>query len=484
MALMYRWLPPLSSLLLCGAWLLTGCTLPPVAEAADCGNLVWRQINNSMALCNDYTQAGYFMNLQGGEKWLIFFEGGSLCYSNDTCNRRFFQRGVRNRFNQGTSLNPFGNFDTEKAWRETVGTAGNKTEAARSTVSPIMSSLECFQGNPDFFPEQTAEFAVRGRDILDCDCEFNPVFCNYNKVLVPYCSSDLWLGSDTSATNTSCSCFEYVQNNPSGKCDFMYEPTSPGLQFTFRGETIFRSVIEDFINSDKIHQRSEVVLAGSSAGGVGVINNARWVNERFKTRGGGGGNLKVLFDSAWFINFQGSINQEFENVRNSAGPQSGPQQPDHSTLLSVIASHEVCSDMHRGYPCCLSADCVFTRSSNLTGEPYYPDIPTFGIVSLYDVFLLAPRLAGLSATSNNSDVVGVGLVLDFVTTVGEYGGAMNASIVRVTQYMSAASNYLSLYLTSCLQHIYLATSTLWGREGQSVFGSNAVETSGNTAAFS
>ena len=45
-------------------------------------------------------------------------------------------------------------------------------------------------------------------------------------------------------------------------------------------------------------------------------------------------------------------------------------------------------------------------------------------------------------------------------------------------------SFLSYYVTQCFQHTYLATSTLWGEDGRSVFGSNPVEyTGGSTASF-
>ena len=42
---------------------------------------------------------------------------------------------------------------------------------------------------------------------------------------------------------------------------------------------------------------------------------------------------------------------------------------------------------------------------------------------------------------------------------------------------------LSYYVTQCFQHAYLATSTLWGEEGQSVFGSNLAEYTRGSASF-
>ena len=57
-----------------------------------------------------------------------------------------------------------------------------------------MTSLHRYKAVPQFFPQ--SRLVVEGRDLLDADCERNPTFCAHNFVVVPYCSSDLWLGSD------------------------------------------------------------------------------------------------------------------------------------------------------------------------------------------------------------------------------------------------------------------------------------------------
>ena len=62
--------------------------------------LQWYEVSNETALCSDYTKAGFFMSRNqnssdsSSTKWVIFLESGSLCFSNDTCNRRFFEDSV------------------------------------------------------------------------------------------------------------------------------------------------------------------------------------------------------------------------------------------------------------------------------------------------------------------------------------------------------------------------------------------------------
>ena len=134
---------------------------------------------------------------------------------------------------------------------------------------------------------------LTGTDILDRDPLKNKLFPNHNHVIIPYCSSDLWLGNETGGEE--CSCFNFTCNN--------FNPSSEGLgQFTFRGMRIFRSIFQQLISNHNLSEATELVLVGSSVGGVGVINQAKWVQEQLL---GTGIELLVLFDSAWFINFQG-----------------------------------------------------------------------------------------------------------------------------------------------------------------------------------
>ena len=182
----------------------------PVSKGAT--RLEWFDVSDGSALCNDFTRAGYFLRRQNTpDRWIIFLESGGLCYSNETCNRRFFVTEVSERFNHPTdSFEPYGNFDPEEAWNETVVSG---REAAVDVVSPYMTSMRCFENKTDYFPEG---FSVQGTDILNASCEGNPLFCDFNHVVVPYCSSDVWLGtevdgirSDTAANGECTQCFDY-----------------------------------------------------------------------------------------------------------------------------------------------------------------------------------------------------------------------------------------------------------------------------------
>ena len=437
--------------------------LPQAAQA----QLTWNDLNNyPQALCNDFTRAGYFMRT-GFEpkKWVIFLESGGLCYSSETCNRRFFLSEVRSRFEQdsGSSFQPYGNFDVGEAWNNTLRDLppDQQRQRAPDVLSTLMTSMKCVQNKTSYFPRG---FSIEGRDIMDRNCFYNPLFCNHSQVVIPYCSSDVWLGNETddtrndTAAESECDCFDY-------DC-FKFKPERESLQFTFRGKIIYQSVIQDLLHC--LEDADEVVLVGSSAGGLGVINHASWTREQLPSTV----KLRVIFDSSWFINFQGSIYTIFDGTQSQT--ESDESSANAATLLSIIESHNACADVHLGYPCCVSAHCV------LPDPRYYPqeNVSTFGLISLYDVFLLAPAVSGLSSIEDN-DVNTLGYAIDFLRTVGEYGGAMNNTIAET----GSQADHLSFYVTQCTQHIYLATSSLWGEAGASVFGDSSVELESDLGLF-
>ena len=421
------------------------------------GKLTWTLTNNAAALCNDFTQAGFFhRNAKDDmQKWVIVLEGGSLCYSSDTCNRRYFQSHLRDRYSSDSGAqNIFGNFDPAYVWRNTL------SQPRTEVINPRMTSIYCFRNETQFFSDTDSdELSIESRDVLSSDCDENPAFCDHGHVLVPYCSSDLWLGSeDTSSRQPSSLLGEEPCNCWDQDC-FQYNPTSEDLQFTFRGQTIFRSVLETLDRMYDLQRASEIVLVGYSAGGVGVLNSAKWVRESFSSV-----STKIVSDSSWFINFRNAITQQFIGSSNS------------SLILNI---NQACIDFQLGYPCCLASECLLVKKSPVTGESYYPqDVPLFALVSLYDVYLLANALSEISATDYASSV---GLGQQVLTTIGEYGGAMNASLINTAIAASQSGVKFSYYVTQCFQHRYLMASTL--REHNGLLGSTNIEINHDVIAF-
>ena len=201
-----------------------------------------------------------------------------------------------------------------------------------------------------------------------------------------------------------------------------------------------------------------------------MLNHAKYVRGLLPSV-----DMRVIFDSSWFINFQGNILREFDGVTTQA--ESEVQRQNREALLNIIGNNEACANTDLGFPCCTAAYCILTET-NSAGERYYPDdVPTFGIFGLYDIFLLAPSLAGVATVENQRNAVG--FAIDFLRTVGEYGGEMNGTVALV----EPQSSFFSYYVTQCFQHIHFATSSLWGAEGSSVFGSSSVELERELASF-
>ena len=395
---------------LCLLWL---CSLEYVTA------LRWYNITNAVergALCNDFSPAGFFLRRNStSTKWVIFLEGGGVCGSPRSCNERFIDQSVREKY---TSLwNGKRRVDVEQAWSD-------YSSRPLAVTSKFMTSILRFSG-------MNSSWEIEGTDLLSTSLSENPDFYSHNHALIPYCSSDLWLKKSKN--------FKLAQH-PDFRFDF--DPTAAEYQFTFRGVAILQSVISDLFEHHGLSNATDVLFAGSSAGGVGVLNHAMWLKKQLEQKTIAGCKLAAMLDSAWFINFKGNIEKQF-----------APEE-----ILSLSKTGEIIEN------CAANPDnpvaCLFAPAM-IANETLYPDIPTLAIFSLYDVYLLENSLRGVDANSQ---------VFDTMRVISEYSGSMNTSLLRAKSSFSK----LSYYVTSCFQHVYLATSSLWG-EGDTLFGTAAVE---------
>ena len=323
---------------------------------------LWRKyITDTEAVCNDNSRATFYIGPRSSNKWIVFFESGAFCASFEECNKRYLNE--------------------------------NSTVLMTSTLMPDK---------------------VTGRDLLSASKIENPTFYDYTHVLVPYCSSDLWLGLKTNP------------NKP-----FCFVNDSSVDNFSFRGHTIFRSVFLDLLQRHNLSKAEEIVLSGSSAGGIGVLNHADWVLNHVIRSHSLNAKLTSLVDSGWFINFQDSLEARV--------------RPRFLSFANISSS--ACKYMSRGYPCCPSASCMIERG-------YYPaGIPLLLISSMYDIFMFGGVLRRQEAKGKTV----VDNSADYMSLVSMYGGAMNQSLSSVE---SQASN-VSVFAPACFQHIYLCTSSLW-----------------------
>jgi len=317
--------------------------------------------------------------------------------------------------------NPFGNFDPRDVFEQM------KEENYSSFVNPLMTSMTCLDRNY-FNITSSDNIAVEGKDFLSPKLAENEDFYSYNHVLIPYCSSDLWLAS------------EVLPNAPAeSNCStegWGYSADNSRLQFAFRGKIIFQSIFDQLKQDHGLNSTSFVVMAGSSAGGIGVLNLAQWVRQTTPTI-----RLRLIVDSAWFINFQGNIARIFDESTTNGFEQPSSsfsaEQDNNGRLIQILYDHPACSDLTFGFPCCVSAQCMLTQKNETTGKlAYFPDeqgsndVLMFFVSSIYDAFLLAPSVAGSEDLDSASEMNQTQALLNFLTDVGEYGGEMNRSFAR------------------------------------------------------
>lgn len=260
-----------------------------------------------------------------------------------------------------------------------------------------MTSLNCFiQEDKNVSASASTSFVVRGRDILDRNASKNPLFHDYNRIIIPYCSSDAWLGEDVHGSE--CDCFDFES------C-FPFDPSNETLQFTFRGKIIGQTIITQLIDSYNLTGNGHLVIVGSGVGGLGALNHAKWIQQQLGNSTG----ISLIIDSSWFVNFQGSILQNFFGTLSLKTVQN-----DTLHLLQNYEKYEACRDITLGYPCCFSAHCVMTCRNSSGQLAYFSEsIKTFVVSSTFDIFSLAPAATAHLASDDD--------INQLLTTVHEFG---------------------------------------------------------------
>ncbi|XP_015239819.1 PREDICTED: palmitoleoyl-protein carboxylesterase notum1a-like [Cyprinodon variegatus] len=113
----------------------------------------------------------------------------------------------------------------------------------------------------------------RGTGILSPEPEENPHWWNANMVFIPYCSSDVWSGAT---------------------------PKTEQSDYAFMGSLIIKEVVKDLLTKG-LDKAKVLLLAGSSAGGTGVLLNVDHVAEQLQLGGHRGVQVRGLADSGWFL---------------------------------------------------------------------------------------------------------------------------------------------------------------------------------------
>ncbi|XP_061388062.1 palmitoleoyl-protein carboxylesterase NOTUM [Musca vetustissima] len=180
-------------------------------------------LSNRNIVCNDGTAMSFYLRKNpNSKKWIVFLEGGWHCYDVKTCRARW---------------NRLRHLMTSTDWPETRDVGG------------ILSPL----------PEE------------------NPYWHSANHVLVPYCSSDSWSGTNSTIDSAE-------------------------VSFRFMGALILKQVIADLIPMGLGRvPGAELLLVGSSAGGLGVMLNLDRIAHYLQVERKLQVTVRGVSDSGWFL---------------------------------------------------------------------------------------------------------------------------------------------------------------------------------------
>ncbi|XP_053713050.1 carboxylesterase notum2-like [Synchiropus splendidus] len=145
-----------------------------------------------------------------------------------------------------------------------------------------------FQNIPRLMSSSGWPQTKKGTGILSSNVEENPHWHNANIVFIPYCSSDVWSGTGPGPTSP------LRQRQAKDK-----ERSTNATDYVFMGSFIIREVVKDLIPKG-IKQAKVVMLAGTSAGGTGVLLNIEKVAYQLAQLGAEA-QVRGLVDSGWFL---------------------------------------------------------------------------------------------------------------------------------------------------------------------------------------
>eukprot|EP00090_Calanus_glacialis_P000971 TRINITY_DN10700_c0_g1_i1.p1 TRINITY_DN10700_c0_g1~~TRINITY_DN10700_c0_g1_i1.p1 ORF type:complete len:379 (-),score=67.34 TRINITY_DN10700_c0_g1_i1:64-1200(-) len=115
----------------------------------------------------------------------------------------------------------------------------------------------CTKDKPSLCKTKTAKTITQDLPSFSNNPETNPAFHNFLRVFVPYCSSDLYMGTGN---------VTYGNNK----------------KFFFHGRHIIDAIVKDIIkNKPNVGNMKQIVLMGTSAGGFGVAANCDFVADQF-----------------------------------------------------------------------------------------------------------------------------------------------------------------------------------------------------------
>eukprot|EP01091_Cochliopodium_minus_P003923 TRINITY_DN13863_c0_g1_i1.p1 TRINITY_DN13863_c0_g1~~TRINITY_DN13863_c0_g1_i1.p1 ORF type:complete len:421 (-),score=98.20 TRINITY_DN13863_c0_g1_i1:45-1307(-) len=257
------------------------------------------------AKCLDGSPGGYALSLGEAQSnnWVFFFQGGGWCYEKNDCYGRSF------------------------------------------------SAL----GSSKFFAGQYFEGGT-----LSGNCEANPEFCSYNRVLFLYCDGMSFSGMRNEAVPVE---------GPNGKVDLY-----------FRGRYILDAVIDDLSKNFNLSNAKQVLVSGCSAGGLSTFFQGDYIKSI----------LPKTVEKYALAPLSGFFEQH-ENTLNQ------PVYPDQLAQIFELANATTDEECLRVFQ--------HSKSQCAFAEHVYPFIesPIFVIDSSYDSWQIACILTSVPVPPGSFD---------------------------------------------------------------------------------
>lgn len=314
---------------------------------------------DSLAVCNDGSEAAYYFKDNGNPSlWLVYLGGGGWCHDATSCADRF----------DGSD---YPHHD-----------CANSSEA-----SP------CFMSSKDY-PRECAKTGI-----FDVDPHHTPL-STANKVYIPYCSSDGYMGDAEHA----------------------------GMQF--RGARIARAVVAD-LQTRGLGQGSTLVWSGGSAGGRGAMVLLDEVAEKLPDA-----NVVGYLDSNYYVDVP-SYSSDFAGF-----------QMQHEDILQNFNASSVVSDN------CAAAyhgelwKCLF-------GQFRMPHVKT-------PYLMTAAQFDGWQLSHLVENYQGIDSSPSYTSEQRAYAEVFGAKTMALAQTLpSAMTPWAIIYSTACYNHHISEKSDFW-----------------------
>eukprot|EP01116_Phalansterium_solitarium_P022130 TRINITY_DN7194_c0_g1_i1.p1 TRINITY_DN7194_c0_g1~~TRINITY_DN7194_c0_g1_i1.p1 ORF type:complete len:417 (-),score=140.35 TRINITY_DN7194_c0_g1_i1:98-1348(-) len=332
--------------------------------------------NYSGAVCLDGTPGGYYFKPGSGadaNNWVIWFQGGGWCYEEADC------------------------------WQRSKTALGSSKSWAQTTT--------CIGG------------------ALSCSCSDNPLFCNYNMVLLQYCDGNSFSGNRA----------EPIVYN--------------GDQIYFRGHSVLEAVLQDLATLPNWNQANKVLLSGCSAGGLSTFLHADFVGTQLPASVQRYG---AMPESGFFL-----LHDSVENV---------PVYPNEMQYIFTLSNATAGVN-----PNCIAAVTNVSNqwTCNFAEMSYaYTKVPFFPLNSLYDLWQLICILTPVPVAHNstaNGDCNAIpawkacinkleDCTADQVAVYNQYAQSF---ISKMTSSGTSKSNGQGGYISSCIGHCESLNDAAW-----------------------